>query len=207
MSIEQHRLATRVLSVLVAIGLVATAVGVLLPSTFVTVAKFGLVDSTHGVRMVAAASPTCGQTPVVLNSSATYAVLANSTVTNTGPTQLTGDLGLSPGTSVTGFPPGTFSGTENINNAFAAGAQGNLTLAFNNASNRTNCPISISGNLGGQTLTPGLYKSTSSLAVSSGDLTLSGGGDAGAVFIFQIASTLTTTVGRFVNLTNGTQPG
>jgi ice-binding like protein len=210
MSSEHHGAASRILSVLIVTGLLASALAVamLIPSTSSTSGAPRLSSfAVAGERTATTPAVTCGQTPVVLNSSSTYAVLANSTVTNTGPTHLAGDLGLSPGTSVTGFPPGTFTGTENVNNASAAGAQGNLTKAYNDAANRTNCPITIAGNLGGQTLTPGLYKSTSSLAVSSGDLTLSGQGDAGAVFIFQVASSLTTTVGRFVNLTNGTQPG
>src|SRR5207249_10290755 len=63
--------------------------------------------------------------------------------------------------------------------------------------------VTLAGNLGGQTLTPGLYKSTSSLEVSSGDLTLDAQGNANAVFIFQIASTLTTTSGRQVILSGG----
>ena len=65
----------------------------------------------------------------------------------------------------------------------------------------------MSGNLGGQTLAPGLYKSTSSLAISSGDLTLDAQGDANAVFIFQMASTLTTTVGRQIILSGGAKAG
>jgi hypothetical protein len=67
--------------------------------------------------------------------------------------------------------------------------------------------VTVAGNIGGQTLTPGLYKSTSSLAISSKDLTLSGGGNPNGVFIFQVASALTTTSGRAVILTNGAQAG
>lgn len=78
-----------------------------------------------------------------------------------------------------------------------------LTIAYNDAAARVLCPISIAGNIGGKTLTPGLYKSTSTLAISSGDLTLDAKGDADAVFIFQIATTFTTTSGRKVVLTNG----
>jgi hypothetical protein len=194
------------LSVLVVLALLLAAVAVMLPMTTARTTTPGLSLLSNSVPAAAAVpAVSCTQLPLILNSSSTYAVLANSTVTNTGLTQLTGDLGLSQGTSVTGFPPGTFTGTEQVANASAVGAQGNLTQAYNNASGRTNCPITVAGNLGGQTLTPGLYTSTSSLAVSSGDLTLSGQGDASAVFIFQVASSLTTTSGRFVNLTNGTQ--
>jgi len=78
-----------------------------------------------------------------------------------------------------------------------------LTVAYNDAAGRTLGAITLAGNLGGQTLTPGLYTSTSSLEISSGDLTLDAQGDANAVFIFQMASTLTTTVGRQVILSGG----
>jgi hypothetical protein len=78
-----------------------------------------------------------------------------------------------------------------------------LTTAYNDAAGRIIGAIALAGNLGGQTLTPGLYKSTSSLEISSGDLTLDAQGDVNAVFIFQMASTLTTTVGRQVILSGG----
>src|SRR6185436_5546435 len=82
-------------------------------------------------------------------------------------------------------------------------AQLDLTTAFYDAVGRTTAPVTVSGNLGGQTLPPGLYTSTSSLEISSGDLTLDAQGDANAVFIFQIASTLPTTSGRQVILSGG----
>jgi hypothetical protein len=144
------------------------------------------------------------QAPVDLGSAANFAVLAGSTVTNTAlVTMLNGDLGLSPGTAVTGFPPGIVNGTIYAGDAIAAQAQIDLTTAYNDAAGRTVGPVTVAGNLGGQTLTPGLYKSESSLEISSGDLTLDAQGDANAVFIFQMGSTLTTTTGRQVILTNG----
>src|SRR5437867_6843589 len=143
------------------------------------------------------------QAPVPLGAATTFAVLAASTVTNTGATIVNGDLGLSPGTAVTGFPPGTINGTIHAADAAAALAQQALTAAYNDAAGRTAGAIGVAGNLGGQTLTPGLYKSTSSLAISSGDLTLDAQGDPNAVFIFQMGSTLTTTVGRQVILSGG----
>jgi hypothetical protein len=145
----------------------------------------------------------CRQAPVILGAADGFVVLAGSTVTNTGPTSVTGDLGVSPGTAVTGFPPGGIVGTQHAGDSPAAQAVADLTTAFNDAAGRTLCAVTVSGNLGGQTLTPGLYKSTSSLALSSGDLTLDAGGDATAVFIFQMASTLTTTSGRQVILSGG----
>jgi hypothetical protein len=80
---------------------------------------------------------------------------------------------------------------------------GDLTTAYNDAAGRTLAPVTLAGNLGGLTLPPGLYKSTSSLSISSGDLTLDAQGDPNAVFIFQMASTLTTTSGRAVILSGG----
>src|SRR6185436_13580385 len=97
----------------------------------------------------------------------------------------------------------TVNGTIHSADATAAQAQIDLTTAFNDAAGRTVNAISIAGNLGGLTLTPGLYKSTSSLEISSGDLTLDARGDGNAAFIFQIASTLTTTSGRKVILSGG----
>jgi hypothetical protein len=141
---------------------------------------------------------------VQLAGASTLAVLAGSSVTNTGATNITGDLGLSPGTSIGGFPPGILTGTQHINDAMANQAKLDLTAAYNDAAGRTSTQIvTLSGNIGGLTLSPGLYKSTSSLAVSSGDLTFDAKGDANAVFIIQIASTLTTTSGRKVILAGG----
>jgi hypothetical protein len=145
----------------------------------------------------------CGQQPVNLRTAAGFAVLAGSTVTNTGPTAVTGDLGVSAGTAITGFPPGTVVGTQHPGDATAAQAIADLTTAYNDAAGRVLCPVSVAGNLGGQTLAPGLYKSTGSLEISSGDLMLDAKGDGSAVFIFQMASTLTTLDGRMVTLANG----
>src|SRR4029077_873713 len=143
-----------------------------------------------------------GPAAVALGSTITFAVLAGSTVTNTGPPTINGDLGLRPGTAVTGFPPGTVNGTMHVADAAAALAQQDLTTAYNDAAGRTGA-ITLAGNIGGQTLTPGLYNSTSSLEISSGDLTLDAQGNANAVFIFQMGSTLVTTSGRQVILSGG----
>lgn len=145
---------------------------------------------------------------VNLRSASGFAVLGGSGVSNVGQTTVTGDLGVSPGTSVTGFPPGTVTGTQHITDSAAASAAADLTTAYNDAQGRTQCAATtVDGNLGGQTLKPGLYKSGSSISVSSGDLTLDAQGNPNAVFIFQIASTLTTTSGRQVILAGGAQAG
>jgi hypothetical protein len=149
----------------------------------------------------------CSQTRVELASAGAFGVLAGSTVTNTGATSVTGDLGVSPGTAVTGFPPGTLVGSQHAGDPAAAQGVADLTTAYNDAAARTLCAITVAGNLGGQTLTPGLYKSTSSLEISSGDLTLDALGDPDAIFIFQMASTFTTTSGRQVILAGGATAG
>ena len=146
---------------------------------------------------------TAGQAPVVLGEAAGFAVLAGSTVTSINATMVNGDLGLSPGSAVTGFPPGIINGTVHATDTAAGLAQAALTVAYNDAKGRTLAPVSVAGNLGGQTLAPGLYKSVGSLEVSSGDLVLDAQGDANGIFIFQIASTLSTTAGRQVILIGG----
>lgn len=141
---------------------------------------------------------------VQLVGAADFAVLAGSAIASTGATTINGDLGLSPGSSVGGFPPGILVGTQQINNAVVILAKLDLIAAYNDAAGRTSTDIvSLAGNIGGLTLTPGLYKSTSSIEISSGDLTFDAKGDANAVFIIQIASTLTTTPGRKVILSGG----
>ncbi len=141
------------------------------------------------------------QGTVSMGAAADFAVLAGSAITSTGATRITGDMGLSPGSSIGGFPPGILVGTKRINDNIAKQAKLDLTEAYNDAAGRSSTDmVTLSGNIGGLTLTPGLYKSTSSLAVSSGDLTFDALGDPNAVFIIQIASTLTTTSGRQVIL-------
>jgi len=143
------------------------------------------------------------QAPVPFGSATAFAVLAGSTVTSTGDTTVSGDLGISPGTTLTGAP--TVYGTTHLGDPAAAQAKLDLTAAYNDAAGRTVGAITVAGNLGGQTLAPGLYTSTSSLEISSGDLTLDAQGEANAVFIFQMGSTLNTTAGRQVILSGGAQ--
>ncbi len=152
----------------------------------------------------AAQSPT----PVNLGSAASYAILAGSTVTSTGATFINGDLGLSPGTAVTGFGPGIENGTTRVSpDANAASAESDLTAAFNDVAGRTtNQIVQPSGELGGLILAPGLYKAPApgSFAISTGDLTLDAQGNSSAVWIFQMpSSTLTVGSGLQVILING----
>jgi len=148
----------------------------------------------YGVRMQqleAAPSPPVGSPN--LATSATFALLAASTITNTGSSVITGNLGLYAGTSVTGFPPGTVSGIQYIADGVADQAKIDATAAYNDISVRP--ATAISADLDGQTLTPGVYKETTgtfNLATSgNATLTLNGAG----LYIFQASSTLTTGAG------------
>jgi hypothetical protein len=144
---------------------------------------------------------------VDLRSAGNFAILAGSTVTSTGPSDITGDVGIFPGTAITGFLPAVIHGDFHGADPISQQARLDLTTAYNDAMGRVGSPVAVAGNLGGQTLAPGLYKSTSSLEVSSGDLTLDAGGDSNAVFLFQMASTFNMTTGRRVLLTNGAKAG
>jgi hypothetical protein len=147
--------------------------------------------------------------PVELGTAGNFAVLGSSTVTNTGISQITGDLGLSPGTSVTGFPPGIVIGTiHTANDAASQQAQVDLVTAMNDARSRVPDTIYSTGaDLSAQTLTPGVYKFPDTLGLASGDLTLDPGTNhtATAVWIFQVGSTLTTSNGYGTILVNGAQ--
>jgi hypothetical protein len=150
----------------------------------------------------ATATPQAAQEMVDLNSADGFVVLAYTQITNLGPTTLCGDLGLSPGTSAGGGYVLSCGGVAHVTDTDAANAQLDLTIAYNDAAGRLT-PALVAGNLGGQTLYPGLYKSTGSLEISSGNLTLDAQGNSNGVFIFQIASTLTATSGRQVILAGG----
>jgi hypothetical protein len=161
-------------------------------------------DDTNPSNPIVIPIQTTVHTTVALAGASGFAILAGSAVTSTGATAITGDLGLSPGSSIGGFPPGILTGTLHINDATATQAKLDLTTAYNDAAGRTSTDIvTLSGNIGGLTLTPGLYKSTSSLAISSGDLTFDAKGNSDAIFIIQMASSFTTTSGRKVILSGG----
>lgn len=139
---------------------------------------------------------------IPLGTAQNFAVLAGSTITNTGTTVVNGNIGVSPGSSVTGFPPGIVNGGSiHAADAVAAQAQSDLTTAYNTAAGLP-CTTDLSGqNLGGLTLTPGVYCFTSSAALT-GTLTLNFQGNPNAFFLFKIGSTLTTASASSVLLTN-----
>jgi Ice-binding-like/Bacterial Ig-like domain len=147
------------------------------------------------------------QTAVPLASAANFVILAGSTVTNTGPTIITGgNLGLSPGSAVTGFPPGTLisPAVMHVTDPTAAQAQLDLTTAYNYAAGLPNAAV-LPGDMSGLTFTPGLYKTSSTVMLSAGNVTLDAQGNANAVFIFQVGSTLTTLGSTQVILAGGAQ--
>jgi hypothetical protein len=153
------------------------------------------------------ATVACQATTPPLGSAATFEILAGSTVTNTGFTVITGgDLGLSPGSAVTGFPPGTLVGPADmeITNPVAAQAQLDLTTAYLYTAGLPGGAV-LAGELSGLTYHPGLYKNSSAVMLSAGAVTLDALGDANAVFIFQIGSALTTLGGTQVVLSGSAQ--
>lgn len=148
-------------------------------------ATFALMIATIGVSPARAA-----EAPVGLGTANSFAVLAGSTVTNTGPSTISGDLGVSPGTAITGFPPGSVTnGIIHNADAVAGQAQSDVTTGYNDAAGRSPT-ATVTADLGGQRLTPGVY--TGDTLGLTGTLTLDAGGDSNAVFIFQASSTLIT---------------
>jgi type VI secretion system secreted protein VgrG len=162
--------------------------------------RFTLLTILGITAVLLTPSPAFAQIP--LGTAQSFAVLGGSTVTNTGATSITGDLGVSPGSSVTGFPPGIVTGGSiHAADAVAAQAQSDLTTAYNTAVG-TPCTVDLTGqNLGGLVLTPGVYCFTSSAALT-GTLTLDFQGNPNAAFLFKIGSTLTTASASNVLLIN-----
>ncbi|MFI6509891.1 ice-binding family protein [Streptosporangium sp. NPDC050855] len=154
--------------------------------------------------LVAAPHAAYAAEPVELGTAGAFAVLGGSTVTNTGATVLTGDLGVSPGTAITGFPPGTVSGTVHAGDTAAAQAQSDLTIAYDDAAAQPSDAV-IPTELGGTTVTPGTYTSAAGTFGITGEVILDAQGDPDAVFIFKAASTLITAAASTVTLTGGAQ--
>jgi type VI secretion system secreted protein VgrG len=160
----------------------------------------GLVASA---TLLAMAIPASAQ---LLGTAGSYAALGGSTVTNTGSTVLTGNLGVSPGLAITGFSaidggPGLFTGAVNLGNAAALQAKADLTTAYLTLQGLSYTADLTGQDLGGMNLTPGVYHFSSS-AQLTGLLTLNTQGDPNALFVFQIGSTLTTASNSRVNITN-----
>lgn len=141
----------------------------------------------------------------ILGSANTYGILAGSTVTCAGaPGTINADVGVSPGSTTTGFPPCTITGSTHLADAVAGTQQGRLTGAYNYLAGRPCGTLVTPADLGGRTLAPGVYCAATSMGVT-GTVTLDGQGDADATFIFQIGSTLVTGTGADIALIGGAQ--
>jgi hypothetical protein len=169
-----------------------------------------MTRNSAGVRTIAGlitflsgAAAASAQTAPSLGAAQSYAVLGGSTVTNTGPSVIGGDLGLSPGTAVTGFPPGVVvGGAIHAADAAALSAQNSLITAYNSVAGQA-CTQDLTGqDLGGKGLAPGVYCFSSS-AQLTGLLNLNAQGNGAAVWLFKIGSTLTTASGSSVVVSGG----
>ena len=139
-----------------------------------------------------------------LGTAATYGILAGSTVTCVTGGTINADVGVSPGSTTTGFGPCVITGATHLGDATAATAQNDLTTAYNALAGLA-CGTTVTpADLGGRTLAPGVYCAATSMAVT-GAVTLDGQGNANALFVFQIGSTLTTGTSANIALINGAQ--
>jgi type VI secretion system secreted protein VgrG len=157
--------------------------------------------------LLSGASIALAQTAPSLGSAGSFVVVGASTVTNTGTSILHGALGLSPGdaSSITGFPPGIVFGETHAADAVALTAQNSITAAWNNLTGQA-CTQNLTGqDLGGLTLTSGVYCFDTS-AQLTGTLTLNAQGNPNAVFIFKTGSSVTTASGSSVVMINGGSP-
>ena len=163
----------------------------------------GLLVVASLMALTLARASGAAATAVPLGTAGSFAVLAGAGITNTGPTTVNGDVGTFPTTTITGAGSMTINGTNHAGDGVTQQAQTDLVTAYNNAAAQgpTN---PIVADLGGQSLSPGVYNSASSIGLT-GALTLNGGGDPNAVFVFQAGSALTTASASSVVLTNGAQ--
>lgn len=121
-------------------------------------------------------------TPVPLGTADAFAVLAGESITNTGPSVITGDIGVSPGTAISGFPPGLVNGAQHSADAVALQAKSDLVAAYNNAAGQAT-DAALPPDAGGLTLVPGVYTASSTLGLT-GTLTLDAQGNPNAVWVF-----------------------
>jgi len=170
------------------------------PGTFGNTVRATSGGISGSATAIVTAAPLPGPT---LGTAATYGILAGSTVTCVIGGTINADVGVSPGSTTTGFPPCTITGATHLADATAATAQGDLTTAYD-ALVAMACGTTISADLGGTTLAPGVYCSASSVGVT-GTVTLNGQGNANAVFVIQAGSTLTTGSTANIALINGAQ--
>ena len=148
-----------------------------------------------------AAAP--GAAAITLGSAAQFAVLAGSTITNTGTTTIVGDVGVAPGTAMTGFSAVSLTGAAHGNDQVAVAAQSDVGMAYDAVAAASGAVVMSGQDLGGRILLPGVYRFASS-AQLTGTLTLDDRGAPGGQFLFQIGSTLTTASNAAVVVLGGT---
>ena len=164
--------------------------------------------STLVFALLATGSPAFAATATVgLGTAAPFAVLAGTPdITNSGPTTITGDIGIHPAAAVTGFPPGTVSGTIHAADAVASQAKIDLGLAYDDAAGRPVTSVVAGGTLGGTTLVAGVYNAGGVTLDLTGTLTLDAQNDPSSVWIFQATSDLITASASTVTFINGGSP-
>jgi hypothetical protein len=150
-----------------------------------------------------AEAPEGAPSPVALGAAAPYSVLGNTSVTSAGATVVYGDLGVSPGTAVVGFPPAVVHGVIDAGDANAAAAQTALSTAYSNAAALTPT-AAIAGDQNGVTLDAGVYAASAAVALT-GTMTLDGQGNPAAVFVFQINAALSTAAASDIHLIGDAQ--
>jgi type VI secretion system secreted protein VgrG len=171
--------------------------------TIIALTGIGLAASLSVMTTSAASAATVIDGPVDLGTAATYGVLGASAVTNTGPSVVNGDLGLSPGTSITGFggaPNGSVNGTTHQTDAAAAQAQRDTTTAYDVAASLSPTQTGLT-DLNGLSLSPGVYSGGALALADNGALTLAGSAD--SVWVFQAASTLSIGSASRITITGG----
>ena len=178
------------------------------PQTYVSRARTTLVLT--GALCLAAglagAPAHAAEAPVGLGTAASFAVLAGQSISNTGTTTVTGDIGVGPGTAVTSVPPFVQTGgVLHVADAVANQAQSDLVTAYNSAAGRSTVTDVTGQDLGGKTFTSGVVSHTSGMQLT-GTVTLDAQGDPSAVFIFKAVSTLITASDSTVALINGASP-
>ena len=162
---------------------------------------------TLGITVLAASQTVLAASPptVGLGTATPFAVLAGTpAITNTGPSTITGDVGIAPGAAVTGFPPGIINGTIHAADAVAIQAQTDLVAAYTDAEGRSS--TATHATLGGLTLVAGVYDAGGATLDLTGTLTLDGQNDPDSVWIFQATSDLVTASSSTVRMINGGDP-
>jgi hypothetical protein len=186
----------------------------LLSAVLASAVQGNLITGSPAVQMSlsgagANAASTGTQAPINLGSAAAFAVMATTAINGAGD-QIYGDVGVNPGSSQ-GIPPGEVNGSIHVDDLTIVAAQAALLAAYNDAVSRSVGSVSLPGNLGGLTFTPGLYTNSSSVLIQGAgpgnNVTLDAQGDPNAIFIFQMGSTLTTGPGAHVVLADDAKAG